>query len=232
VLKSAPRRWTYRFLFIPGHIGAITWLARNPDASRRIVHGLVLAAIGDRGKLTYKRSRRGDAAIDRAVEHMLNHCGAPYEIQDFVPYGYDERQYCSPGFDLPVGCLTRTSEGGSPERHTSADDLSLITSAHLGEAFARLFDVVQILEDDRTYLTENPCCEPQLESRGLGRVAVEGGNGRNFGSAERALLWVLNQSDGMHSLLDIARRADIPFGIVRRAAVDLVTARLLREKRD
>ena len=234
VMKSAPRRWTYRFLFTPGTIGAVTWLARNPDAVRRVAHGLVLACVGDRGTLTYKRSRRGNAFIDRAVEQVLRHSGAPFDLRDFEPFGYDERQYCSPGFDLPVGCLTRSTDGGYPEQHTSADDLSRISAAHLGEAFARLFQVVQILEDDRTYLSENPCCEPQLDARGLGRVNsdAEGGGigGAEFGSAERALLWVLNQSDGARSLLDIAERSSLPFGIVRRAADELAGAGLLRER--
>ncbi|MEX2156217.1 MAG: DUF4910 domain-containing protein [Gemmatimonadales bacterium] len=219
------RRWTYRFLFIPGTIGAITWLARNPALARRVQHGLVLACVGDRGHLTYKRSRRGNAPIDRTVAHVLRHAGAPYELMDFIPYGYDERQYCSPGFDLPVGCFMRTPNGQYREYHTSADDLDFITPAHLGDSFARALDVVQLLEGDRVYVNTHPCCEPQLGTRGLYRTT----GGTDVPGYELALLWVLNQSDGAHSLLDVAERATLPFGVVRRAADDLLRAGLLRE---
>ena len=124
-LSSRPRRYSYRFLFIPGTIGSITWLARNEEQASRIRHGLVVTGVGDPGPFTYKRSRRGDAEIDRAAAHVLRHAGGPYTIRDFSPYGYDERQFCSPGFNLPVGCLMRTPHGEYPEYHTSADDLTL-----------------------------------------------------------------------------------------------------------
>lgn len=225
LLQRARRRWSYRVLLIPGTIGSITWLARNTNAARRIAHGLVLTCAGDRGKLTYKRSRRGNATIDRAVEQVFRHAGAPYEIMDFTPYGYDERQYCSPGFDLPVGCLMRTPNGKYPEYHTSADNLEFISAAHLGDSFARLMDVVQILETDRAYASNNPYCEPQLGKRGLYRTT----GGTHVPEYEMALLWVLNQSDGSHGLLDIAERAALPFSLIRRAADDLLTAGLLRE---
>src|SRR6185436_2237962 len=116
-LAERPRKLSYRFLFIPGTIGSITWLAKNRARVGRIKHGLVLSCLGDRGSLTYKRSRRGNALIDRAASHVLRHSG-DHTLLDFVPYGYDERQYCSPGFDLAVGCLTRTPNGKYPEYHT------------------------------------------------------------------------------------------------------------------
>jgi len=225
LMQRTRRRWTYRVLFIPGTIGSITWLARNTAAARRVQHGLVLACAGDRGKLTYKRSRRGNATIDRAVEQVFRHAGAPYEILDFSPYGYDERQYCSPGFDMPVGCFMRTPNGRYPEYHTSADNLEFITPAHLGDSFARLMDVVQVLEGDRMYASNNPYCEPQLGTRGLYRTT----GGTHVPGYEMAMLWVLNQSDGSRSLLDIAERAALPFALIRRAADDLLAAGLIRE---
>jgi len=103
LLSGLELHYSYRFLFIPGTIGAITWLARNREAVGRIRHGLVLTCIGDAGGFHYKKSRRGNAEIDRAAAHVLRHCSDSPEILDFSPYGYDERQYCSPGFNLPVG---------------------------------------------------------------------------------------------------------------------------------
>lgn len=218
------RRWTYRLLFIPGTIGSITWLAKNEDAARRVRHGLVLTCVGDRGHVTYKRSRRGTAPIDRAMEHVLRHAGVPYDVLDFIPYGYDERQYCSPGFDLPVGCFMRTPNGKYPEYHTSADNVDFVSPTHLADSFARLLDLIAILEHDGAYVNLNPKCEPQLGKRGLYRAT----GGTDVPGYEMALLWVLNQSDGSNTLLDIAERAGLPFAAISRACDDLLNANLLR----
>ena len=216
-------RYSYRFLFIPGTIGSITWLARNREAAARIRHGLVLSCVGDAGGLTYKRSRRGTALIDRAAEHVLRHAEGS-RVRDFVPYGYDERQYCSPGFNLAVGCLTRTPNGEYAEYHSSADNLSLVTPASLADSLEACRRILEVVEHDATYVNLSPWCEPQLGKRGLYRPT--GGHG--LPNYEMALLWVLSYSDGSHSLLDIADRARIEFGVVRRAAADLEAQQLLR----
>jgi aminopeptidase-like protein len=206
----APRalRYSYRFLFLPGTIGPITWLARNEALVARIQHGLVLVCLGDAGRLTYKKSRRGVATIDRAAAHVLAQSG-DHEVQDFSPYGYGERQYCSPGFDLPVGRLSRTPHGCFPEYHTSADNLDFVRPGQLAGSLAACLEIFDVLENDRTYVNQNPKCEPQLGKRGLYR---------DIGDDEMAMLWVLNLSDGDHSLLDIADRAALRFDSVRRAA--------------
>jgi aminopeptidase-like protein len=219
VLRSKPLRYSYRFLFLPGTIGPITWLSRNEDAVPRIRHGLVLVCLGDAGRLTYKRSRRGDAPIDRAAAHVLRHAG-DHEIQAFSPYGYGERQYCSPGFDLPVGRLSRTPHDCYPEYHTSADDLTLIRADRLADSFAACLAIVDVLERDRIYVNQHPKCEPQLGRRGLYR---------EIGAEEMAMLWVLNQSDGQHSLLDIAERSGLKFEPVHRAAALLARHNLVKE---
>jgi aminopeptidase-like protein len=217
-LATRRRRYGVRFVFIPGTIGSITWLARNEQRAAAIRAGLVLTCVGDPGDVTYKRSRRGDAEIDRAVEHVLESSGAPHEVQDFFPYGYDERQYCSPGFDLPVGCLMRTPHGRFPEYHTSADDLDLIRPESLADSLRVCLAVVDVLEGNRTYLNLNPKCEPQLGKRGLYQ-AIGGDSDRQ--AAQMAMLWVLNQSDGRHDLLDIATRAGMQFDVIHTAAARL-----------
>lgn len=212
-LSGGPRRHTFRFLFIPGTIGSITWLALHESEVGRIRHGLVLSCLGDSGHSTYKRSRRGDAMVDRAAVHVLGRAG-PHALLDFVPYGYDERQYCSPGFDLPVGCLTRTPNGRFPEYHTSADDLNFVTAGALEDSLAKVLAIVEILEHDCVYQNLNPKGEPQLGRRGL----YKNTGGDSPALFEMALLWVLNFSDGRHSLLQIADRAALPFAIIRAAA--------------
>jgi aminopeptidase-like protein len=224
-LAHRPRRHSFRFLFIPGTIGSITWLARNEDRVRRIKHGLVLAGVGDRGGLTYKKSRQGRAEVDRAVAHVLEQTSRPYSLVDFSPYGYDERQFCSPGFNLPVGCLMRTPFGQYPEYHTSADNLTFVSSQSLGDSLAVCLDIVDVLEHNAHYVNQNPKGEPQLGRRGLYRST---GGELDRRSRELALLWVLNLSDGAHSLLDIAERSGLPFASIRAAAEALTSHGLLK----
>lgn len=225
-LKQLSPRYSYRFLFLPGTIGAIAWLCRNEASVSRIKHGLVLAGVGDSGNSTYKRSRKGDAEIDRAVTHVLRHSGQNYEVMEFSPHGYDERQYCSPGFNLPVGCLMRTPHGRYPEYHTSADDLSFVQPMYLADSFEKGLSVIDILENNKTYVNQQPKCEPQLGKRGLYRSIGASGDGA---TNQHAMLWVLNLSDGNHSLLDIAEKADVGFGVVKSAANALEKHGLLKE---
>jgi len=225
MLGGMKPRFTYRFLFVPGTIGAIAWLALNQERGERIAHGLVAACAGDAGRLTYKRSRRGSAEIDRAAVHVLAHCGQDHGIREFVPYGYDERQYCSPGFDLPVGSLTRTPYGEYPEYHTSADDPGLVKAEKLVDTLRRYLEVFEVLEGNRAYLNLSPKCEPQLGKRGLYRSV---GAQSHAVADQMAMLWVLNLSDGTRSLLDVAERSKLAFNEVLRAARALEGAGLLR----
>lgn len=219
-------RYTYRFIFAPGTIGAITWLARNFDRVDRILGGATLACAGDRGSLTYKRSRRGDAPIDRAVEHVLRESERPHKVIDFSPYGYDERQYCSPGFNLGVGSLTRTPYAGYPEYHTSGDNPDFVTEESMADTLETLWAAVTVLERDRRYVNLSPYGEPQLGRRGL----YDSLGGRSdTKQAQLAMLWVLNLSDGDHSLLDVAQRSGLPFATVADAADALRGAGLVKE---
>ena len=221
ILACNPHRYTYRFLFLPGTIGPIAWLSRNQDKMSRIKHGLVLACVGDRGSINYKRSRRQTADIDRAVECILRGKGEPFEVREFSPYGYDERQFCSPGFNLPVGSFRRTPHGEYPEYHTSADDIGFVSAPHLADSLGTLLEVVDLLESDTRFLNLSPMGEPQLGKRGLLPAASD--------SEQMALLWLLNLSDGNNSLLDIAERSGLSFGALRHATESLVAHGLLEE---
>jgi len=157
-LQEQRRRYSYRFLFIPGTIGSITWLARNESKTAAIKHGLVLTCVGDAGDITYKLSRQGSAEIDRAATHVLQTAGEPHRVMDFFPYGYDERQYCSPGFNLAVGCFMRSQHGTFPEYHTSGDNLSFIKAEYLARSFDRIWQIIEVLEKNRTCVNTNPKC--------------------------------------------------------------------------
>jgi aminopeptidase-like protein len=222
-LQDAPRSLSYRLLFIPGTIGSITWLARNEDRVSKIAAGLVVACIGDRAPLSYKRSRLGDALVDRAAAYVLGRGGNEADVVDFVPWGWDERQFNSPGFGLPVGSLSRSREGAYAEYHSSADDLELVRPESLEEALHTVLEILDVLDTDRRFVNLAPKGEPQLGKRGL--YPQVGGP-----AAEReqlAVLWVLNQSDGSCSLFDIAERSGLPFSDLRAAAERLHAAGLL-----
>jgi aminopeptidase-like protein len=225
-LSSQPLRYSYRFLFIPGTIGSITWLSRNEAAVLKIKHGLVMSCLGDSGEFTYKKSRRGDAEIDKVVTAALKQSGKDFAVLDFIPFGYDERQYCSPGFDLPVGCIMRSPHGCYPEYHTSADSLDLVQAQHLAESWNMFLLIFHLLEDNRTYLNQNPKCEPQLGRRGLYQAV---GGLRDGKERELAMLWVLNMSDGTNTLLDMSNRSGLSFDIIKGAADALRGKELLRE---
>jgi aminopeptidase-like protein len=222
-LSGRSLRYSYRFVWIPGTIGSITWLALNEAHLAKIKHGLVLSCVGDPGRFTYKRSRLGNAEIDRVAEHSLRHSGREFQLLDFSPHGYDERQYCSPGINLPVGCFMRTPNGGYPQYHTSADDLSLVKSSSLAESLQQIMQLIATLEENKSYVNLNPKCEPQLGRRGLYHQV---GGTRNAGG-EEAMLWVLNFSDGEHSLLDIATRSGLPLAALSAAADQLKNGGLL-----
>jgi aminopeptidase-like protein len=223
------RRYSYRFLFIPGTIGSITWLARNEQYVSRVKHGLILAGLGGGKGFTYKKSRRGDAEVDRAVAHVLTHASPSSAVTEFSPYGYDERQFCSPGFNLPVGCLMRTPHGQYREYHTSADNLDFVAPAALAEALDVCRRIVDVLEHNARYVNLSPKCEPQLGRRGLYRSL---GGQLDAASRELGMLWVLNLSDGGRSLLDIAERSGLPFQALQKVADALISHGLLKPVND
>lgn len=225
LMDSRPR-YTYRFLFIPGTIGSITWLALNEDKLVNIKTGIVVTLVGDSSPFTYKKTRSGDTELDAAVLHALEHSVDSYDVRQFIPYGYDERQYSSPGINLQVGCLTRKPFGEFPQYHTSADNLDFIKPDKLAEAFVVYQRVFAILEGNRTYRNLNPKCEPQLGRRGL----YENTGGENERQLNQmAILWVLNYSDEKHSLLQIAEKSGLPFEDIRFAADMLLKCDLLEE---
>jgi len=225
-LLAGENRYSYRLLFIPGTIGSITWLSQNEEKLRNIKHGLVLSCVGDEGHVHWKKTRKENSEVDRAVARVLEESNDAFELLDFSPYGYDERQFSSPGIRLEVGCFMRSPWGTFPEYHTSADNLDFVHPESLEDSFNKISSVLQLLEDNRTYKNLNPKCEPQLGRRGL--YSKTGGQSQQAVD-HMAVLWVLNLSDGSNSLLDISERSNIPFNAIRVAADALKEVNLLKE---
>ena len=222
-IGAQPRRYSYRFVFAPGTIGSLCWLKHNAQRLRFVRHGLVLGLLGDPGALTYKRSRRGNCEIDQLLPYLISQAEPPGKVIDFEPYGYDERQLCSPGFNLPVGRLTRSVNDGYPQYHSSADDLELMSAGQLARSLEVCQRMVEILESNRRYVNLSPRGEPRLGKRGLYGAM----GGRSPAERERAMLWILNQSDGSASLLDIAQRSSLSYASIHQAAEELAGAGLL-----
>lgn len=223
-LKERSTRYTYRFVFAPATIGSIAWLALHVKQLHRIRHGLVLSLLGDRGPLNYKRSRSGNAPIDQAATYVLQHYHPGGRVIGFSPWGYDERQFGSPGIALPVGRLTRTPNGEFPEYHSSADNSSFVTAEALGDSWLACLRIVHVLENNIRYRNLCPYGEPQLGRRGLYRST---GGYQDIPDRQMAMLWLLNQSDGSNSLLDIAERSALLFDSLATVADELARAGLL-----
>lgn len=226
-LRSRTTRYTYRFVFAPATIGSIAWLAINEASLHRIRHGLVLSLLGDRGPIHYKATRAGDHTIDQAAWHVLSTEFPGSRKLDFEPWGYDERQFNSLGIGLPVGRLTRTPNGEFPEYHTSADNPDFLSAGALGESWLACLKVLEALECDCCYVNLQPKGEPQLGRRGLYRTT---GGHQDVPERQLALLWVLSQSDGSRSLLQIAQRASLSFSVICNAATDLHRVGLLESR--
>lgn len=224
-LRGRETRLTYRFVFAPATIGSIAWLALNETRLPRIRHGLVLAMLGDAQPLRYQLTRDGAAPIDAAVRHVLRSQYSDAEILRFSPWGFDERQFATPGINLPVGRLTRALPGQCAWEHTSADNLDVITPQALAESWRACLRIFDVLERDSRFINLQPKGEPQLGRRGLYRAM--GGHYQDVPHRQLALLWVLNQSDGRTTLLDIADRAGLAFDLVAEAAAELEAVGLL-----
>lgn len=217
---------SYRFIFIPETIGAIVWLNQNEDRVGKIKYGLVATCVGDKGKLTYKKTKYGDCKIDEIVEKVLVDSGRPYLILDFFPTGSDERQFCSPGFNMPVGSLMRTPYTRFPEYHNSADNLSFASVESLQDTLERYLEIIYVIENNAVCINLNPKCEPQLGKHGLyGSIG-----GKNWSSdILNSIMWVLSFSDGKNSLLDISIRSKLNFKKIKEAANALEDKKLLKK---
>jgi len=238
--------YSIRFLFIPETIGAITWISLNEDKIENIVHGLVATCVGDSGISTYKKSRDGNNIIDEVVEEVLVESGNPYKIMEFWPSGSDERQYCSPAFNLPVGSLMRTPYDMFDEYHTSEDNLSFMNKECLADSLLKYLLVIEKLNDnfsniklkknnlmkktsklnDPVYQNLCPKCEPQLGKRKI-YEGIGGVKNQNSLKQKKAIQWILNLSDGTNSLRDIQQRSKLEYEILLEMAELLKNKKLL-----
>lgn len=205
------RRLTWRIVFVPETIGSIVYLSRHlAEMKRNTVAGFVVTCVGDDRTHSILHSPRGDTLADRVAMHALRHGPKTFDEWDFLERGSDERQYCSPGVDLPVVSVMRSKYATYPEYHTSADDLSLVSPAGLAGGYQVLEDCVTLLEAGGFWRTTTPC-EPQLGKRGLYPTIST----RESGLLVRDMTNVLAFADGTRDLVALADR-------IGRSALDVV----------
>lgn len=227
-------RYSYRFIFIPETIGAITWLAHNEDVQRKIEGGLVVTCVGDDNPFVYKRTRNGNCLIDRVCEKALEDSGMKYRVMDYYPGGSDERQYGSLGINLPIGSLVRglyLTDTIPPlpykEYHTSADNLEYVKPKNLEESLNVYLKIVDYIEKNRKYISMNMKGEPFLSKHQLG---LKVGSGKGVYHLDVAIRFLMCYSDGQDDLIEIAKKARRSVEDVYEAAVMLEAAGLIKEE--
>lgn len=218
--RQTPLRHTVRLVWSPGTLGPLAWLARNEPRLDRVRHGVVVSCAGDPGPLRYKRSRLGRAEIDRIAAEVLRHHPGSV-VEDWHPWGGDERQLCAPGFDLPVGTLSRSNHGTYPEYHSSDDDLELVTPEALEGSLRALLELLDAADANAYATSLAPYGEPRLGARGLYP-------GASPEEEQKHLFWVLSLADGAHTLLDVAAASGVPFRSIHAAARRLEEHGLVR----
>ena len=223
---KAKRRHTYRVLFLPETLGPIAYLSRHKKAMvDDTVAGFVVTCVGDPGPFTYLQSRREETLADRAAEHVLRQSGQDFSILDYTHRQSDERQYCSPGIDLPVGSVMRTRYGSYPEYHTSLDNLDFITADALQGSLEMYRTIIEAIEANRTYQATVTGGEPQLGRRGLYPTI----GGRKDTTAETEdLMALLSYCDGQNDLIAIANKHRKPIQTYFTAVEALLQNNLIR----
>ena len=200
------RKYTYRIIFIPETIGSIAYLSKNLEVMKNnIVAGFNVTCIGDERTYSYLPSRNGNTLADKVIRHVLKHIYPDYVSYSYLDRGSDERQYCSPGVDLPVCSVMRTKYGCYPEYHTSLDDLNLVTANGLFGGFNVLRRAIECLENNPV-IRSSVLCEPQLGKRGLYPTLSSKGSG----DAVRNMMNLLSYSDGASTVLDVAETINVP----------------------
>jgi aminopeptidase-like protein len=208
IKKIKNRKYTYRFLYCPETIGSIYYISKNYSKMKKnILGGLVLTCLGDGGKLNYKMTKKGNSLIDRAVTSILEIEGYEHSIIKYFPMGSDERQYNSPGINIPIGAFMRTPYGEYPQYHTSSDDKSIISFSGMEKSVLVLTKICKLIENNYFAQSLNPNCEPMLGKRGL---YPSKRSNKDKSLDLKSILWILGYADGKQDLIELYKKSKLP----------------------
>lgn len=222
-LKTINRRYTYRIIFIPETIGAILYLSRHlQELKKNVIAGYVITCVGDDQAWSFIPSRDGKSLSDIAARHVMGHIAPCFKEYSFLERGSDERQYCSPGVDLPMASIMRSKYATYPEYHTSLDNLEFVSPQGLGKSFTAYKLVIETIETNCIPKTRL-LCEPMMSKRGLRATTGKFGSANNT----RSMMNLLAYSDGKKSLLEIANFLGLPLWDLRGIAEKLASEKLL-----
>jgi len=223
-LRDQDRKYSYRILFVPETIGAICYISHHlPQLKEKTIAGFVMTCVGDERAWSFMPSRQGNTLTDRVARHVLQHIAPDYKEYSYLERGSDERQYCSPGVDLPVASVMRSKYATYPEYHTSLDNMELVTPTGLGQAFVAHQKMIEVLEGDCTP-TYQILCEPKMSNRGLRPTIGKVGSAND----SRNMMNLLAYADGNRPLLEIAEIIGVPAWELRQIAAALADLNLLR----
>ena len=226
-LMEKPRRYTYRFVFIPETIGAITYLSKHLDQLKKnVIAGYVLTCCGDERDYSFLESRNGNTLADRAALTILQENHPDFKFYSYLTRGSDERQYCAPGVDLPIASVMRSKYRVYPEYHTSLDNLDLVSAKGLQGTFDTYIKIIELLEFN-DHFKINCLCEPQLGKRGL----YPDLSTKKSASIMEHMVNFIAYADGSRDLIAIAEKIGVSTSDLIPIAQQLLDAKLLTASR-
>jgi aminopeptidase-like protein len=218
-------KYTYRILFLPETIGSIYYLSQHyKNLQKKVIAGYVITCVGDERCFSFVPSRNGSTLSDRVAQHVLNHISPDYKKYTFLDRGSDERQYCSPGIDLPIASIMRSKYHEYPEYHTSLDNLDFVTQAGLEGSLDLYQKVIECIENNHI-IQSTILCEPQLGKRGLYPKFTTKDSMYDI----EDMMNLIAYADGSNSLLDIADLIGTPLWKLKSLLNNLVQEKLVKK---
>ncbi len=224
LIEQSNLKYTYRIVFLPETIGSISYLSKNFEhLKERVKAGYNVTCIGDNRSYSYLPSRNGDTLSDHVAKHVLRWIDPDFAVYHWKDRGSDERQYCSPGIDLPIASIMRTKYGAYPEYHTSLDNLTnVVTPMGLEGGYEAIRRALELLEKNEYYKI-NVLCEPQMGKRGLYSTLST----KNIDEEVKMMMDLISYCDGCHSVLQIANILEVPCWELYKVLDELMERELL-----
>lgn len=205
--KTGPHKYSYRFLVCPENIGSAAFLHKNKNNLKNIIAGYVINCVGRGNEITYKKSRVSNSLSDQAALNIIKNFGKKYIIEDFYPWGSDEKQFCSPGFNLPIGLIMRKRFDKFKEYHTSLDNKNFISTKILIETINIYYQVLKTIENNFTPLAKIQYGTPQLSKSKIPLYRSKmNWHIKKMENRTKVMLEILSFADGKINMIELANK--------------------------